>query len=92
MPSASDHLKLAQHNADTIQHLLTGEGGFPDWVATVAFYQALHLIEALIHNDFGQHGQNHKHRGDILKRENRYQKINQHCQVLQEASYVGTGT
>jgi hypothetical protein len=44
MPETHEHLQQAQHNQALIQQL----SGTPyqDWVVTVAFYTAAHLIEA----------------------------------------------
>lgn len=41
---------------------------FPDWLAIVAFYEAVHLVEILMARA-GVHGKNHRHRnGEIQKR------------------------
>ena len=89
MPSKEDHLHLAQHNAETIAHLLPDCDRFPDWITTIAFYQALHLVEALFAQDHPvEHGRDHQIRGAVLKKENRYKAIHVHYSALKEASSV----
>lgn len=88
MPTEKDHLALASHNQVAIDFLLTGGEDFPDWVTTVAFYKAVHLIEALIARDYGIHGIDHTQRGRILKNEHRYTNIYRHYNALKEASSV----
>ena len=41
---------------------------FPDWLATVAFYKAVHLVEALFATH-GAHSPNHTERNRRLKRD-----------------------
>jgi hypothetical protein len=58
-----------KEKADQNQAFLNGidQDLFPDWVVTVAFYKALHLVEMLfaVH---GKHSDNHRDRHDSLKR------------------------
>jgi hypothetical protein len=76
MPSESAHLTLARHNQELIDHLLREPDRFPDWVTTVAFYRALHLIEAVFANDPAiKHGGDHGKRQEYLKRDRKYAKI-----------------
>jgi hypothetical protein len=88
MPKEPEHLALAAHNQDTIDFLLTGGDRFPDWVATVAFYKALHLIDAMLDRDLGIDGVDHSRRRSILKHENRYKTIYGHYKALEEASTI----
>ena len=88
MPTDKDHQALAEHNQRTIDFLLTGGDEFPDWTATVAFYKAVHLIEALLAREYHTHGIDHANRGRILKQENRYTNIYRQYSALKEASTV----
>lgn len=47
MPAIEAHLKLANHNQTVLDLLLQTCDLNPDWVVTVAFYKAVHLVEAL---------------------------------------------
>ena len=86
MPAEKDHQALAQHNQDTIDYLLAGGDRFPDWIITVAFYKALHVIDAMFARHFDGHGVDHRIRGEYLKKDNRYRLIYRHYKALKEAS------
>jgi len=89
--SESDHLALADRNQGAIAFLLTEADNHPDWIATIAFYKAIHLIEALFHRfSTVKHGGNHSNREQILKawRDPRYDDIYKHLMALKQASCV----
>ena len=77
MSSQRDHATLAVRFDKTLQVLVGLPGdkddGVVEWTATVAFYQALHLIEAVFAAD-GHHRGSHDDRLDLLKKEPRYQE------------------
>ena len=52
MATESDHLRQAQHNHEFLNAI--EQARFPDWAATVAFYTAVHLVQALLK----RHGEN----------------------------------
>ena len=87
MPSRDAHLRLAEANQKAIDYLLLQYKKFSDWITTVAFYKALHLVEALFAKE-GRHGQSHERRERILKTERKYQHIYKHYYPLLEASLV----
>ncbi len=60
-------MSLADHNGDALQLLLDEGETFIDWVATIAFYRAVHLFDALLYKQFQSHGANHGHRSDMIK-------------------------
>ena len=91
MPNEAEHIQLALHNIKVIDHLRT-KPEFCDWTATVTFYTALHIVEAVFfyarrHNN-KRHGSNHETRESILKGTRSYQKIYQHYRPLQSASVI----
>jgi len=88
VPDGADHTRLAEHNSTVISALRTHGDSFPDWVTTVAFYEALHHIEALFFHDHKAHGVDHPSRLGILKKKNRYERICRHYVKLQEASNI----
>src|SRR5258708_7948386 len=91
MPNKNSHLELAKKNEDTIKYLLSDADNHPEWIATVAFYRALHLVEALfsVNSNVGtQHGSNHEQREKILKSDRRYSHIWKHYRPLWAASMV----
>jgi hypothetical protein len=83
MPDESAQLELANHNQELLAALLPRIDRFSDWVATVAFYKALHVVEAVFANDRNvQHGRDHDHREHCLKANPRYRKIYGHYRPL----------
>jgi hypothetical protein len=51
MPSKVSHLSVVRENTATIEWLCKGDPAMPQWVVTVAFYKALHIIEAVFAAD-----------------------------------------
>jgi hypothetical protein len=66
MASESDHVVLANHNHGLLLHLLQ-VGGYSDWAATVAFYKAVHVVEAVFAASLGKHSVDHSDRLRTLK-------------------------
>lgn len=73
MASEADHISLANRNHEFLVGLLQ-EGKFPDWAATVAFYKAVHVVEAVFAADLKRDSTSHTDREDTLKI-NKYKKI-----------------
>ena len=63
MATEKDHLAKAAHNEKFLQ--MIGKE-FVDWRATVAFYVAVHLVEALFAPK--QHSRGHRERNQYLKK------------------------
>lgn len=87
MPSKRAHLGAAEHNQEVILYL-SKEPRFADWTAVVAFYKALHLVDAVLCADGLGHPGDHLHREEILKRTNRYRTLHRDYRALKEASLV----
>ena len=85
MPNEQDHLRLAEKNKQVVVFLCQRIDQFSDWVTCVAFYQALHLVEAVLARD-KIHGRDHSTRQKILQQTPRYKKIAQHYRPLYMAS------
>ena len=89
MPDKTAHIALAKHNQDTIDYLLPEIERFSDWITTVAFYKALHLVEAVFaENPKIRHGRNHEARDNFLKHTKKYSNIWKHYRPLWAASMV----
>lgn len=89
MPSEAIHIAQACRNQETIDYLLTGPMEFPEWVATVAFYKALHVVEAVLsHNPERPHTQTHEMRERVLKTTPKYGHIYKHYAVLKRTSLI----
>jgi len=77
MASPDAHLTKAKHNIKTIV-LLSQDLTKKDWIVTVAFYSALHIVDAVLfytQKDFQKHGQSHDKREKTIKNDNRFEKI-----------------
>jgi hypothetical protein len=67
MPRDAAHVSIANRNEATIRYLLQDKNSHAEWIATVAFYRALHIAEAMLATK-GRHTQDHGDRHDELKR------------------------
>lgn len=77
MAGPNAHLSKAVHNIKTIAFLFTGTNK-KDWIATVAFYAALHIVDAVLyHNNRGlqRHGQTHNYRERLVKYNPKFQHM-----------------
>ena len=59
MGNRAGHLEKASHNAGFLKDLTQDENAFVDWVVTVAFYVALHFVDAALAL-FNIHPENHQ--------------------------------
>jgi hypothetical protein len=64
MATDKEHLRQAQHNQELLDTI--DRERFPDWAATVAFYKAVHLVQALFHTTHDSCG-SHSKRNGILR-------------------------
>lgn len=91
MPSEITHIQQAVRNQIAIDQLLGANGRIesPEWVATIAFYKALHIVEAVFSRDKAiAHRQTHERRLAILKQTRKYENICKHYEHLWRASLV----
>lgn len=89
MPSEEAHLKLASRNQATIDHLLCDVPKFSEWITTIAFYKAVHLVEAVFSRDPNiRHTHDHKTRELQLKKTKKYAHLWKHYRPLWTASLI----
>ena len=89
MPSEKVHISIAVHNQRLIDHLLEHKEDYPDWLTTVAFYKAVHIVEAVFYSDDTiNHCYSHEERDRILKETNTYRQIYKFYRPLKAASMV----
>lgn len=89
MPSKECHLAQAKRNQQTLDYLLKEVDQHSAWVATVAFYKALHLVEAVFATDPNiRHGHSHEEREDFLKSTRKYSHIWKHYRLIWAASVI----
>lgn len=66
MAAEADHIKLANRN-DAALKLLMASPSHPEWVVTIAFYKAVHIVEAVFDHTKGWHSTSHDQRLNSLK-------------------------
>ena len=89
MPSKEAHLKIAERNSNTILYLTEQQNDHSEWITVIAFYRALHLVEALFsQNPKIEHCHTHQAREQRLKTVKRYNHIYKHYRPLYSASPV----
>lgn len=88
MPDKMAYLAAAQRDQKVIDYLLGGPADFSEWITTIAFYKALHLVEALFAHDGKWHKKSHVSRESLLKATTRYSHIYEHYRPLWNASMV----
>jgi len=69
--NSNAHLDQWKHNRSFLRSI---PGEYPDWIVTVAFYTALHVIDALLAKE-ARTITDHKTRNEVLRKTNRYEKI-----------------
>ncbi len=87
MPTKNAHIILANRNQATIQHLLSDKDAHSEWITTIAFYKAVHMVEAVFATD-RVHSHNHENRDHHLKTQPKYAKIYKYFRPLWAASMI----
>ena len=91
MPSKAAHLAVAAEHKQTLNFLLPQGEDHLRWVVTIAFYRALHIIEAVFAGDPAapvQHTDDHTRRNQILRTQRRYTHLWKHYHPLFNASLI----
>lgn len=99
MASQSIHIATANRFHGTLEFLCDDVSAHAPWIATVAFYKALHVIEAAFAADpkIG-HTNCHGERRDALMSATKYQNVHRHYSALEKMSkcarylYTDSGT
>ena len=89
MPTEAAHLAAANRTQKTIDYLLEDAEPHSPWIATTAFYKALHIVEAVFANDRDiRHTSNHDERARCIKSVQKYRKIADCFLPLSRASLI----
>ena len=88
MARASDHLHLVNRNQEALDFLLREDSRFPEWIATVAFYKAVHVVEAVLVVQGIGSSTDHWERLNQLKRDKRFTKMHEHFRPMFNASLI----
>jgi hypothetical protein len=66
MPTERVHLAQLRHNLAFLRSFYAPDTPYPDWAVTVAFYAAVHAVEAWLAQR-GLHSHSHRERGIYLR-------------------------
>jgi len=88
MPTKDSHLAAAAHNHCVMDYLRAKLDQFPGWLVVVAFYKAVHLVEAVFAADGAGHMHDHQTRNRVLKTTPRYKQLWKNYSPLWQASLV----
>ena len=91
MPSKASHLCVVKENSAAIDWLRQANPPMPQWVVTVAFYKALHIVEAVFIADKNspiKHADDHSQRNEVLRKHHRYQHLWKHYRPLWNDSLI----
>lgn len=87
MPDKKAHLERAAANQTTIDYLVNEISDHSPWVATVAFYKSLHLVEAVFATE-NNHCPDHTVRTARMKPHQKLQHVYDFYRQLSEISEV----
>lgn len=75
MPSAEAHLTQYNSNRQVLSELMNLDSQPNDWVITVAFYSALHIVGKAIAENIGQEFQSHQTRNKFIETNKMFESI-----------------
>ena len=87
MPAEPAHIALANRSQCSLSCLINDTEDHSEWITVIAFYKALHVVEAVLARD-GNHSHDHVARDATLKGNPRYDKIYRHYRPLSAAATV----
>ena len=88
MAASEDHLRLASRTQSVIDRLLIDPQECNEWIATTAFYKAVHLVEAMFDNLGHGHSHSHNHRLQVLRTADDFGAIYRDFKALFDMSKV----
>jgi hypothetical protein len=83
-----DHIELANRNHEALAYLLKESTRFPEWIATMAFYKAVQLVEAAFSRTGEGTTSSHGERFQRLKRNTRFAHVFPHYRTLWQSSTI----
>jgi hypothetical protein len=83
------HIRHARKCQVAMDCLAANYKAHPEWLTAIAFYKALHLVEALFWHDSNlRHSHDHQTRENILKNTRKFEHIYEQYRLLQTAALV----
>jgi hypothetical protein len=89
MSTEAAHIALANRNQAALDHLLTDEHTCSEWIAVVAFYKSLHVVEAIFAKESAPwHLHDHHKRLERLKTSRKYSLLFSPYRAMWSAALV----
>lgn len=86
MPKIESHLRLANRNQAALATLISADQTHNEWIATIAFYKAVQLAEALRVKKTGRASTDHKSRNEYIRVH--HQTLYKHLRPLYQSSLI----
>jgi len=88
VPTADEHIKKYEKNKELLNKEVFDihNTGYKEWVVTIAFYSALHLVEYKFYKDSKLHTGNHKARLTNVRINKAYRDIRSDYKYLYDQS------
>lgn len=86
MPDELTHIYQANRNHGALEYLMNGADCYSEWVTTVAFYKAVHVVEAMLFHQYGINSHDHRKRLGTLQSRNK--ELYKQFRPLHQASMV----
>lgn len=86
MASVNNHLTQASHNKDFLNIIWPQYPEYPDWVVTVIFYVAIHLLEAYFDKQLSKSSHDYQDREDTITQTLELRPIYSHYNELKRLS------
>lgn len=75
MPTKNQHLQKATHNENFLNALDISTTIYLDWLVTIAFYAALHFVDAYIALTYSKHPSKHQVRDNYIVKDTKLKRI-----------------
>jgi hypothetical protein len=84
----AEHIDLANRKQSMLDYMLRDVATCAEGIAVMAFYKALHVMEAIFDRDNGRHNTSHRDREALIKQSRRYAPFWPYYRPLWAASTV----
>ena len=82
------HIAIANRSQITLAYLSENPKDHSEWITVIAFYKALHIVEAVFEREGLTHGRNHESREALLKYHKQFENILRNYRPLWAAATV----
>jgi hypothetical protein len=86
MPDIATHQQQVAHNQQVIVYLRQAGDTYLDWVVTLMFYPALHLVDQVLAQNLNLHPRNHRQRHAAMSQQPALASVYQDYRELEHQS------